>query len=214
MRWALRLHRLGGLGLGWEWAAYPKSALACGRARWLGSNLRRLHRCMLCQRRYGRPQGRVRCQHAKVAVAVHTRWWHQRGKAGYEFERRKVQLVGLCTVLCTSLCAALLPPAATRFAVLFGAAVDQLTARFAQPFKRKRWARAVPQQSLQARAVLRCNAHAGVHRKPADWTDGYGSGDDAKKVMHCNSSELVAGLRCFVGLHLGDEVSLPVEILK
>jgi hypothetical protein len=30
-------------------------------------------------------------------VAVHTRWWHQRGKAGYEFERRKVQLVGLCT---------------------------------------------------------------------------------------------------------------------
>jgi hypothetical protein len=37
----------------------------------------------------------------------------------------------------------------------------------AQPLQRKRRARAVPQQALQARAVVRCNANAGVYRKPA-----------------------------------------------
>ena len=98
---------------------------------------------------------------------MHTRWRHQRGKAGYEFERREVQLVGLYPVLCTSLCVALVAPVAARLAVLLGAAVNQLTARFAQPIQRKRWPCAVTQQALQARAVLRRNAHAGVHRKPA-----------------------------------------------
>ena len=100
-------------------------------------------------------------------MAVHTRWRHQRGKAGYEFGRREVQLVGLCPVLCTSLCVALVVPLAAKLDVLLGAAVDQLAARFAQPRTSKRWPCAVTQQALQARAVLRRYAHAGVHRKPA-----------------------------------------------
>ncbi len=52
-------------------------------------------------------------------------------------------------------------------AVLLGAAVDQLTARLAQPLTRKRWTRAVAQQTLQASAVLRSNTHAGVYRETA-----------------------------------------------
>ena len=51
--------------------------------------------------------------------------------------------------------------------MLLGAAVDQLAARFAQPLHRKRRARAVPKQPLQARAVVRCNANAGVYRETA-----------------------------------------------
>lgn len=35
------------------------------------------------------------------------------------------------------------------------------------PLQRHRPARAVAQQPLQARAVVRCNAHAGVHREAA-----------------------------------------------
>jgi hypothetical protein len=31
--------------------------------------------------------------------------------------------------------------------------------------------------------------------------------------MQCDSSELVAGLRCFVALELGDEVEIPEELL-
>jgi hypothetical protein len=47
---------------------------------------------------------------------------HQCGNAGYQFERREGDLVDLC--------AALVVGVAARFAVLFGAAVDQLAARF------------------------------------------------------------------------------------
>jgi hypothetical protein len=47
----------------------------------------------------------------------------------------------------------------------------------------------------------------------AYWTDGYGEGDDAKKWMQCDRSELVAGLRCFVASKLGDEVEVPEELL-
>src|SRR3990167_451858 len=57
VRRALGWHRLGGLGLGWQWASYPKCALACSRAGWLGLHLRRFHRCITRQRRDGRPQG-------------------------------------------------------------------------------------------------------------------------------------------------------------
>ena len=106
-------------------------------------------------------------QHAVVPVAVRTRWRHQRGKAGYEFERREVQLVGLCPVLCTSLCVALVAPVTAWLAVLLGAAVDQLTAHLAQPIQRKRGPCAVTQQTLQPGSVLCGNAHAGVHREAA-----------------------------------------------
>ena len=98
---------------------------------------------------------------------MRSRWWHQCGNAGYEFERREVQLIRLCPVLCTSVCVALVSPLAARLAVQFGAAIDQLAARFAQPLTRKRRARAVAQQPLQARAVLRGYAHAGVYRETA-----------------------------------------------
>ena len=92
-------------------------------------------------------------QRAAVAVTVRTRWRHQRGKAGDEFERREVQLVGLCPVLHTSLCVAMVALAAARLALLLGAAVDELTARLAQPIQRKRWPRTAAQQALQAGSV-------------------------------------------------------------
>ena len=47
----------------------------------------------------------------------------------------------------------------------------------------------------------------------AYWTDGYGEGDDAKKWMQCDRSELVAGLRCFVASKLGGEVDVPEGLL-
>ena len=46
----------------------------------------------------------------------------------------------------------------------------------------------------------------------AYWTDGYGEEDFYKKWMHCDRSELVAGLRCFVASKLGDEVDIPEEL--
>jgi len=79
---------------------------------------------------------------------------HQLGDTVDQFQRREGDLIGLCTALVVGV--------AARLAVLLGAALDPLTARLAQPFTRKRWTRAVAQQTLQARAVLRCNAHAGV----------------------------------------------------
>lgn len=46
----------------------------------------------------------------------------------------------------------------------------------------------------------------------AYWTDGYTDGDEGKLWMQCNSSELVAGLRCYVASKLGDEVEFPDEL--
>lgn len=36
---------------------------------------------------------------------------------------------------------------------------------------------------------------------------------DAKEYMQCHSSELVAGLRCFVAMRLGETVNIPMELL-
>lgn len=52
-------------------------------------------------------------------------------------------------------------------AVLFGAAVHQDSARFANTCTSKGWARAVAQQPLQRSAVLRCGADPCVHRQAA-----------------------------------------------
>jgi hypothetical protein len=90
-------------------------------------------------------------------VAVGARRWHQGCNAINQLQRRERDLVDLC--------AALVVGFAARLAVLFGAAVDQFSARLAQPRQSKRGPRAVPQQALQARAVVRRYAHAGVHRK-------------------------------------------------
>jgi hypothetical protein len=97
---------------------------------------------------------------------MRSRWWHQCGNAGYEFERREVQLICLCPVLCTSVCVALVAPVTAWLAALLGAAVNELTARFAQPRTSKRGPCAVPQQPLQRSAVVRLNAHTGIDRKP------------------------------------------------
>lgn len=50
--------------------------------------------------------------------------------------------------------------------MLFGAAVHQIASLFAQVLHGKGRASAVAQQALQCCAVIRCNAHASVHRKP------------------------------------------------
>ena len=46
----------------------------------------------------------------------------------------------------------------------------------------------------------------------AYWTDGYTEGDEGKLHMQCDRSELVAGLRCYVAMKLGDEVEIPDEL--
>ena len=165
VRRALGLHRLGRLGQGWKWIAHPKCALACTRVGWLGAHLqrlRRLHRYALRHLRDRSPVRRIRRQHTKVAVAVRARGRHQLGDTVDQLQWREVQFFA-----CFTFCTALVSLAAAGLAVLLGAAVDQLAARFAQPLHRKRRARAVPQQPLQARAVVRCYANAGVHRETA-----------------------------------------------
>lgn len=47
----------------------------------------------------------------------------------------------------------------------------------------------------------------------AYWTDRYTDGDKGKLHMQCDRSELVAGLRCYVALNLGDEVEIPEELI-
>lgn len=64
---------------------------------------------------------------------------------------------------------------------------------------------------LSEARISRTIDHSGLW--VAYWTDGYGEGDDAKKWMQCDRSELVAGLRCFVASKLGDEVEVPEELL-
>lgn len=46
------------------------------------------------------------------------------------------------------------------------------------------------------------------------WIAFYGFNyDDAKEHMQCDRDELVAGLRCYVAIRLGDEVDIPKELL-
>ena len=47
----------------------------------------------------------------------------------------------------------------------------------------------------------------------AYWTDGYTEGDEGRKWMQCDRSELVAGLRCYVASKLGDELEIPNELI-
>ena len=105
------------------------------------------------------PQGRVRCLNAEVAVTVRSRWWHQLGNAINQLQRRECELIDLGTAFVVEVAAGI--------AVLLGAAVNQLAARFAQPLHGKRRSGAVAQQTLQPGAVVRCNAYAGVHREAA-----------------------------------------------
>ena len=51
--------------------------------------------------------------------------------------------------------------------MLFGAAVDQIVTLFAKALHGKGWAGAVPQQPLQASAVVCLDAHTGIHREAA-----------------------------------------------
>jgi hypothetical protein len=91
-------------------------------------------------------------------MPVHARWGHQLGNTVDHLQRREGDLIGLCTPLVVG---------AEGLAVLLGAALDPLTASLAQQPTRKRWTRAGAQQTLQASAVLRSNAHAGVYRETA-----------------------------------------------
>lgn len=46
----------------------------------------------------------------------------------------------------------------------------------------------------------------------AYWTDGYSEGAGSNKWMQCDKDELVAGLRCFVAMKLGNEIEIPEEL--
>jgi hypothetical protein len=63
---------------------------------------------------------------------------------------------------------------------------------------------------LTRERISRIIDHAGLW--VAYWTDGYDDSDEGKQWMHCDRSELVAGLRCYVASKLGDEVELPEEL--
>ena len=140
-------------------SGYDLPRCAYARADWLGLHLRRLHHCALCQRHNRSPVRRVRCQHTKVAVAMRARGWHQGCNARDQLQWRACDFIDLCAPLVVGF--------ADRLAMLFGTAAHQYTARFAQPVQRKRWPCAVAQQTLQAGAVMRCYANAGVYRKTA-----------------------------------------------
>lgn len=71
------------------------------------------------------------------------------------------------------------------------------------------WAQGGP--ILSDNRISRTIDHSGLWL--AYWTDGYGEGDDANNWMHCDRSELVAGLRCFVESKLGKTVAIPEELL-
>lgn len=72
------------------------------------------------------------------------------------------------------------------------------------------WAQGGP--ILSDARISRTIDHSGLWI--AYWTDGYTDGDEGKKWMQCDRSELVAGLRCYVASELGDEVEVPEELTK
>lgn len=72
------------------------------------------------------------------------------------------------------------------------------------------WAQGGP--ILSREHISRTIDHSGLWI--AYWTDGYTEGDEGKKWMQCDRSELVAGLRCYVASKLGEEVDVPEELMK
>lgn len=63
---------------------------------------------------------------------------------------------------------------------------------------------------LTREGISRTIDHSGLWI--AYWTDGYTCGDEGKKWMQCDRSELVAGLRCYIASKLGEEVDVPEEL--
>ena len=71
------------------------------------------------------------------------------------------------------------------------------------------WARGGP--ILTKARISRTVDHSG--QWVAYITSGYGESEDDRKFMHCDRSELIAGLRCFVESKLGVEVDVPAGLL-
>lgn len=72
------------------------------------------------------------------------------------------------------------------------------------------WAQGGP--IMSSRGISRTTCHSSLWI--AYWTDGYTEGDEGKLCMQCDKSELVAGLRYYVALELGDEVDIPEELIN
>jgi hypothetical protein len=70
------------------------------------------------------------------------------------------------------------------------------------------WNKAGP--ILTRERISRTIDHSGLWI--AYYTDGYTEGDEGKLHMQCDKDELVAGLRCYVALRLGEFVRVPDEI--
>ena len=70
------------------------------------------------------------------------------------------------------------------------------------------WAQGGP--ILTSEHISRTIDHSGLWI--AYWSDGYTEGDEGKKWMQCDRSELVAGLRCYVASELGEEVEVPDDL--
>ena len=85
--------------------------------------------------------------------------------------------------------------------MLLGAAVHQVLTCFAQPLHGKRRPGAVAQQSLQTCAVMRFDAHAGVHREAAMFVAQHLFG--LKALQQAPAHEGAQDAAAQGGLHLG-----------
>ena len=132
-------------------------------------------------------------------MPVGARRWHQGGNAVDQLQWCEGELV--CpdsSVIDATLVSALIT---ARLAVLLGAAVHQVLTYFAQALHRKRRTRAVAQQPLQASAVVRFDAHAGVHREAAVPVGQHVFG--LKALQQAPAHEGAQDAAAQGGLHLG-----------
>ena len=63
---------------------------------------------------------------------------------------------------------------------------------------------------LTRESISRTIDHSGLWI--AYWTDDYTEGDEGKRWVQCDRSELIAGLRCYVASKLGEMIEIPKGI--
>jgi hypothetical protein len=89
-------------------------------------------------------------------MPVHAQWRHQGCDAVDQFQRCEMQFVHPGTAFVTA-----------WLTLLFGAAVDQLSALFVKTIHGKAWSGAIAQEPIQGCAVVLLNAHTSIHREAA-----------------------------------------------
>ena len=124
--------------------------------------------------------------------------WHQGCNALDQLQWRECDFIDLCAPFVVGF--------ADRLAMLFDTALHQHTARFAQPVQRKRWPCAVAHQTLQAGAVMRCYANAGVCRKTALAVSPHLFSIETFEQSQTDKGAQDSPAQC--GLHLGESIRI------